>query len=200
MLKKTEDGSWIDGEEKAVPVRYVPNDDKIRTRLVAKIEKKHAKLIAAMQKSQNEIKADIQDYLTKRNLGTLGDANMDIADFSQDFMIQIFRAKVLKENDNLVVLKKGLNKFMKEHFPGEDDFLLGLINEMFQHKNGKIDPTQVRKAKRYNHKHKNHPDWIKLMDLIDVCFDVVSIKTGIRFYKKDEEGSLKIVPSNLSKM
>ena len=200
MLKRNEDGHWVDGEGQAVPVNYVPPEDRQRTKVVEKIEKKFRRLRADMQKFAEFCKDEIGKYCDKRELGDLSELNLEMADFSQNFMIQVKRAKSVKENDNLIKLQTGLNNFIKEKYPQGDDFLLETINKAFHRQNGRIDPQQVRKLKRYTHKYSKDPKWLELMELIDVCFDVVSIKQYMRFYEKGADGQFKNIHANLSKM
>lgn len=200
MLKKNENGEWIDAEGQAVPVKYVPDDDKLRTRVVNKIEKKFRRIRKNMQEFADYCKDEIGKYCEKRELGDVSELSLELADFSQNFMIQIKRAKSVKENDNLIKLQTGLQNFIKEKYPQGDDFLLEMVDRAFHRQNGRIDPQQVRKLKRYKHKYSKDPKWLELMELIDVCFDVVNIKQYMRFYEKGQDGHFRNIHANLSKM
>ncbi len=178
-----------------VPISLVPALDKKKDKVVRQHIKTAEKLAALLLKLKNDAMKDIEAIReamyadNKVKEGSKG--NMLIQTFDKSLKIEVAIAERIEFSDLINVAQEKINQYLKEKTGnGIDSEIAELINLAFKTTKGKLDTKRILSLFKLQIKHSL---WIEAMELLKKSIETNSSKTYIRFWKKDENGSLKSI-------
>ena len=190
MAIATEDGLWLDKRGKPTHPDLIRPDEQLRDELVEELCKKALSEQERLRSFKKEAFKDIDDYyemlLQKYKMDAKANSkkgNLSLENFSGTFKVTISVSDRIEFDEKLNIAKQKLDEFFKEATKDADPVIKTLITKAFEvDKKGNVNAKEIMKLKSYDI---NHPKWIEAMHIIDDATQIVSSKSYIRFYKRE---------------
>lgn len=190
MAQKDKDGSWIDPQGKAIPVKYIDPVEKRRDRMVEKLFKK----ALAVQKSLADLKAlsldEIHSYL-QWLAGQYGEetlnpgGNYELKTFAADKQIRIKVNKVIEFDERLQLAKRKIDNCLERWSDGSNENLKLVVFEAFKvDRKGNVDTLRVLSLRKLKIK---DTEWLAAMELITEAITVTGTRQYLSFHVKPDK-------------
>lgn len=190
-----------DSQGREVPVSMVKDIDILRDQTVKAIMTKTFAMRDALKSFKQGIWSDIQEFLSLSSEqhgiiwgGKKG--NITLTTYNGLYMLKIAVNDNLQFNEKLQIAKQLIDECIKEWATGARPELRALIDNAFAvDKQGNISTARVLGLRRLDI---SDPKWLKAMQAITDSVQVVSSKTYMRFYERQEDGSYKQIPLDVA--
>ena len=190
-----------DSQGREVPVSMVKDIDILRDQTVKAIMTKTFAMRDALKSFKQGIWSDIQEFLSLSSEqhgiiwgGKKG--NITLTTYNGQYMLKIAVNDNLQFNEKLQIAKQLIDECIKEWATGARPALRALIDNAFAvDKQGNISTARVLGLRRLDI---SDPKWLKAMQAITDSVQVVSSKTYMRFYERQEDGSYKQIPLDIA--
>lgn len=190
-----------DAQGRQVPLEMVKDIDRLRDQTVASVMKKTFAMRDALNEFKQEIWSDIQEFLSLSSEqhgikwgGKKG--NVTLTTYNGKYKLMIAVNDTLQFNEKLQVAKQLIDECIKEWSTDARPELRALIDSAFAvDKQGNISTTRVLGLRRLDI---SDEKWLKAMQAITESVQVVSSKTYMRFYTRQEDGSYKQIPLDVA--
>jgi len=203
MAKK--DGNfWIDKKGEAVHQGNVPEADKRKDKLVENLITSAQALSCTITEFKENAMAEVDQYFNELLEVYKIDAksrskkgNITLENFSGTEKIEITVADRIAFDEKLQIAKKKLDECLHELTKHSPAAIKTLITKAFDvDSKGAVSPKKIFALKAYDI---DHPKWLEAMKIIDDATEVVSSKSYIRFYARNniEEG-YELIQLNIS--
>ena len=190
-----------DAQGRQVPLEMVKDIDRLRDQTVASVMEKTFAMRDALNEFKQEIWSDIQEFLSlsSEQHGIKGGGkkgNVTLTTYNGKYKLMIAVNDTLQFNEKLQVAKQLIDECIKEWSTDARPELRALIDSAFAvDKQGNISTTRVLGLRRLDI---SDEKWLKAMQAITESVQVVSSKTYMRFYTRQEDGSYKQIPLDVA--
>lgn len=205
-MTRKEGNCWIDGRGEKVPVRYVPEEDKVRESIVDEVFKLVYKLNELLSSGKEEIDEKVGNYLDsvkeqyekKSRKGKEWKGNARITDFGGERVVELSISDMIDHDERLQIAEKKIRNCINRWKDGSKPQMIKFVDKAFKtDSNGRVDKRELKKFKSFGFKDK---EWLEAMDIIDESEKVVGQKKYYNFYVKDDKGEMKPVHLTFAKL
>ncbi len=185
-LKSTVDcqGSWIDGQGRAVPPRYIDPVVKARDRLVRRIAAKTQRLHEQMLAVKAEVLALVDDYLDQVAAGYDEDwkGNAELVTFDGRLKVEMKISEVLEFDERLQVAKQKIDHCLRSWTGNARAEVRALINQAFQvDSKGRINVRSILTLRQLKF---DNQVWIEAMALIADSLRIRTTRRYVNVYQR----------------
>jgi len=186
----TEDGFWLDKKGNPTHKDLIRPDEQLRDEVVETLCKKAIDTQDVLKNFKKEAFEDVESYyemlLEKYGLDAKSNSkkgNLSLENFSGTFKVTVSVSDRIEFDEKLNIAKAKLDEFFKEATKDANPVIKTLITKAFEvDKKGNVNTKEIMKLKSYDI---NHPKWLEAMKIIDDATQIVSSKSYIRFYKRE---------------
>ena len=200
MSKSTR--TMTDSKGREIPIKYVPQHDKAKTRLVDSITKKavdlNAKLVAFREESLIKVIKFVQKSAETYDVALgKGKGNITLRSFDGLRKVQIAVQDNIEFDERLATAQQLITEYLEEISQGADPAILKLIHKAFYaDQQGKLRTGAVLGLRTINIKHKK---WRKAMAIIVDSITVQSSKQYVRVYtRQSTEANWDLIQLNIA--
>jgi len=206
MAKKDENGHWTDKSGKPTHPELIRIDERIKDELVEtqmKIAIEHSKALLDFKKKANaEVDAFYDLLLDNYGIDARSHSrkgNFTLENFSATSKIEIRNADNIKFDEKLHIAKIKIDEYLHDITKGSSSDIITLITKAFEvDKQGDVNAKKILALKSYDITDER---WKEAMAIIDESIKVVSSKSYIRFYTRDNiEEAYSMVILDLAKV
>jgi hypothetical protein len=190
-----------DAQGRQVPVELVKEIDKLRDQTVKEVMKKTLAMRDTLSEFKKSVWNDIQTFLdisaSQHNI-TLGGkkGNITITSYDGRFKLMVAVNDTLQFNEKLQVAKALIDNCIKRWSDGSRPEIKTLVDDAFYvDKTGKINKDRVLGLRRLKIE---DTEWQEAMQAISDSIQVVSSKTYMRFYWRNESGGYDQIPLDVA--
>jgi hypothetical protein len=204
MAKKNDIGFWIDKKGDAVHEGNVKATEKIKDELVEKLISKACNARDTIFEFKANAFGEVEDYYNlllqefgvdeKRNSKK---GNLTIENFSGTAKIAISVADRIAFDEKLGIAKIKIDEYLHEITKDANADIQTLITKAFEvDKKGDVNAKKILSLKSYEI---THPLWIEAIEIISQATEVVSSKSYIRFYTRENiDEEYKQIPLDIA--
>jgi len=203
MPKKIErDGRiyWVDAQGDEIPESYVTREDKKRDRVVESVLKDALRLHNEIMEKKAKMTARIDEYL-ESVAGSYGEkwkGNASIPNFAGDKMIEISIKDLIEFDEKLQIAKQKIDRCIHRWTENTNEALEKLVTKAFRtDAKGKLNKKLILQLLSYNIK---DAEWVEAMEIIRNSIRVVNSNTYYNFSVRDEDGRMKQISLNFSRL
>jgi len=189
-MAKTIDGKWINKKGELVHPDMVRVDEKLKDELVEKLIKQAKEVQAKLKEFKNSAIEDVEDYYqlllqeysvdAKRNSKK---GNLTLENFSGTAKVEIRVSDRIEFDEKLKIAKMKIDEYLNEITKNSNPEIKTLITKAFEvDKKGDVNAKKILALKSYDIQ---NPLWQEAMKIIDDATQIVSSKSYIRFYQRD---------------
>lgn len=198
-------GFWINRKGESIHPDMVRTDEKLKSDLLCELITRASEMREKIRVFKEEAYEEIQDYykLLLQEYGVEQKrhkrGNLILEDFSGTKKVSISVSDLVNFDEKLAIAKEKIDEFLDEVTKDASVEVQTLIKKAFEvDKKGNISVSRVLALKRYDI---THPLWKEAMDIIDDATQIVSTKSYIRFYEKEDiDKEYKHIALDLSKV
>ncbi len=200
-MEQQMDGYMENANGHLIPIHQIKEVDMARHDLVMEL----AERFIALRKTLKELKArsmaDIEAFveMSAETYGAkIGGAKGNVRLMSFDGRYKIVRQinEYLTFDERLQAAKALIDECIKEWSQGADSNIQTLINSAFDvDKQGRINTGRILGLRRLNI---DDPRWERAMEAISDSLQVTGRKAYVRLYERQEDGSYKVLPLDMS--
>lgn len=189
MAIKDKDGWWLDKKGDAVHPERVKVEDKLKDDMVENILKRADDVTKYIKHFKDESYSEVESYfdllLEKYNIevkkGKKG--NFTLENFSGTAKIQVAIADNIAFDEKLQIAKLKIDEYLTEITADSSPDIQILIKKAFEvDKKGEVNPKKILALKSYEI---TNPLWLEAMEIINDAVEVISSKSYIRFYTRE---------------
>ena len=190
-----------DAQGRQVPSDLVKEIDKLRDQTVKEVMKKTIEMRDTLIAFKKGVWSDIQTFLdisaSQHNVSFGGKkGNITITSYDGKHKLMVAVNDTLQFNEKLQVAKALIDNCIKRWSDGSRPELKTLVDDAFYvDKTGKINKDRVLGLRRLEIK---DDEWNEAMQAITDSIQVVSSKSYIRFYERNDDGSYSQIPLNVA--
>ena len=190
-----------DAQGRQVPSDLVKEIDKLRDQTVKEVMKKTIEMRDTLIAFKKGVWSDIQTFLdisaSQHNVSFGGKkGNITITSYDGKHKLMVAVNDTLQFNEKLQVAKALIDNCIKRWSDGSRPELKTLVDDAFYvDKTGKINKDRVLGLRRLEI---NDDEWNEAMQAITDSIQVVSSKTYIRFYQRNDDGSYSQIPLDVA--
>jgi len=190
-----------DAQGRQVPSDLVKEIDKLRDQTVKEVMKKTIEMRDTLIAFKKGVWSDIQTFLdisaSQHNVSFGGKkGNITITSYDGKHKLMVAVNDTLQFNEKLQVAKALIDNCIKRWSDGSRPELKTLVDDAFYvDKTGKINKDRVLGLRRLEIK---DDEWNEAMQAITDSIQVVSSKTYIRFYQRNDDGSYSQIPLDVA--
>lgn len=195
---------WIDKKGDQVHQNNVPASDKLKDELVENIISSATVLNETISEFKDESMGKVEGYfdelLKEYNIDGKSRSkkgNITLENYSGTAKVEISVADRIAFDEKLQIAKTKLDECLHELTKHSPAAIKTLITKSFDvDKKGDVSPKKIFALKAYAI---DHPKWIEAMKIIDEATEIISSKSYIRFYTRDDiEKPYKIISLNIA--
>ena len=203
-MAKREGNFWIDKKGDQVHQNNVPEVDKMKDKLVEDLVSEARVLSTTIFEFKENSMGKVEGYFNELLETYKVDAkarskkgNITLENYSGTVKVEISVADRIAFDEKLQIAKTKLDECLHELTKHSPAAIKTLITKAFDvDKKGDVSPKKIFALKAYDI---DHPKWIEAMQIIDEATEIVSSKSYIRFYTRENiEDAYKIVPLNIA--
>jgi hypothetical protein len=190
-----------DAQGRQVPADLVKEIDKLRDQTVREVMKKTIAMRDTLIEFKKGVWDDIQTFLdisaSQHNVSFGGKkGNITITSYDGKHKLMVAVNDTLQFNEKLQVAKALIDNCIKRWSDGSRPELKTLVDDAFYvDKTGKINKDRVLGLRRLEIA---DDEWNEAMQAISDSIQVVSSKTYIRFYERNDDGSYSQIPLDVA--
>ncbi len=186
LLKPTVDcqGSWIDGQGRVVPPRYIDPVVKARDRLVRRIASKTQRLHEQMSAVKAEVLALVDDYLGQVAAGYDEDwkGNAKLVTFDGRLKVEVKISEALEFDERLQVAKQKIDHCLCNWTSNARAEVRAIINQAFQvDSKGRINVRSILTMRQLKF---DDPVWNEAMALIADSLRIRTTRRYVNVYQR----------------
>ncbi|UCD37983.1 MAG: DUF3164 family protein [Fidelibacterota bacterium] len=192
-------GNWLDGQDRAVPPRYIDPVVKVRDRLVRRIAVKAWRLHAQMTAVKGEVLALVDQYLERVavSYNEAWKGNAELVTFDGRLKVEVKINEALEFDERLQVAKQKIDHCLRRWTGNAGAEVRAIITQAFQvDSKGRINVRSILMLRQFKF---DDPVWREAMALIA---DSLRIRTTRRYvnvyYKHEGTGRFELLPLNWS--
>ncbi len=190
MAKLDEKGFWINKKGEGVHKDLVRVDKQLEDETVEQLINKAKEVTSYLKQIKNEAFETVESFrdllLQKYDIDIKKNSkkgNFTIENYSATAKVMINIQDSIAFDNKLGIAKIKIDEYLHEKTKGADPEIQTLINKAFEvDKKGEVSPKKILALKSYDIK---HPLWVEAMNIIDEAVEIVSSKSYIRFYERD---------------
>jgi hypothetical protein len=190
-----------DAQGRQVPVELVKEIDKLRDQTVREVMKKTFAACDMLGEFKRGVWSDIQEFLnlsaSQHKVAFGGKkGNITIASYDGKYKLTVAVNDALQFNEKLQVAKALIDNCIKRWSDGSRPEIKTLVDDAFHvDKTGNINKGRVLGLRRLKIEDE---EWREAMQAISDSVQVVSSKTYMRFYQRNEAGGYDQVPLDVA--
>ncbi len=202
MIQKLENKVWKDETGQDVPVEYISLGTRLKERSSASLLKEaeliNSKLMS-FKKRMEKLCEDVyrkamEEYKAKPD----GKGNFTWFNFDRSIKIEVSISDRITFDDLAIqASKEKLDSFLSENLDSKMEFVKDLVIDAFSTTRGKIDAKKVFALMKYRTKI-SHPLFQEALNVLSDGLRHPGSKTYFRLWKRDEDGSYKLIELNFS--
>ncbi len=186
LLKPTTDcqGSWIDGQGRVVPPRYIDPVVKARDRLVRRIASKTQRLHEQMSAVKAEVLALVDDYLGQVAAGYDEDwkGNAELVTFDGRLKVEVKISEALEFDERLQVAKQKIDHCLCNWTSNARAEVRAIINQAFQvDSKGRINVRSILTMRQLKF---DDPVWNEAMAMIADSLRIRTTRRYVNVYQR----------------
>ncbi|MBS1642365.1 MAG: DUF3164 family protein [Bacteroidetes bacterium] len=209
LIQTIKQQAWTDASGAVVPLKFVPELDKKKETLAAKVHK-HAlaaeknlnELHALMHNATEEIKRMVkQEFELKEQKGRgKGKGSITWYNFDKSIKIEADMNDVVKWDEAMMTeALQLLNKYLDKSLGEEKQLIKELVASAFSNSKGCIDTSKIFQLLKYENKMKSII-YTKACELMRNAQGIDKTKLYMRVWEKMEDGSYRNVNLNFSSL
>lgn len=203
----TKDNVWRNASGDLVPFNFVPQSDKKKEVLSAKMYKAallaeatlksfHQQLSSAFDTVSDLIKEEYQLKYKKQK--KQGKGSITWFNFDRSIKIEADMNEIVKWDNALMTEALALlNSYLSKNLTEANALLAGLVQSAFANSRGMIDNAKVFQILKYQDKIKNK-DFQKSCELMKSAQSIDKTKLYMRIWEKQEDGQYRNINLNFS--
>jgi hypothetical protein len=190
-----------DAQGRQVPSELVKEIDKLRDQTVIEVMKKTLAMRDTLVEFKKGVWDDIQTFLnisaSQHNVSFGGKkGNITITSYDGKYKLVVAVNDTLQFNEKLQVAKSLIDNCIKRWSDGSRPEIKTLVDDAFYvDKTGNINKDRVLGLRRLKIE---DSEWLDAMQAISDSIQVVSSKTYIRFYQRNENGGYNQIPLDVA--
>ena len=190
-----------DAQGRQVPAELVKEIDKLRDQTVREVMRKTIAMRDTLSEFKKSVWSDIQEFLgisaSQHNVILGGKkGNITITSFDGRYKLMVAVNDTLQFNEKLQVAKALIDNCIKRWSDGSRPEIKTLVDDAFYvDKTGNINKDRVLGLRRLKIEDR---EWQEAMQAISDSIQVVSSKTYIRFYQRNESGGYDQIPLDVA--
>lgn len=198
---------WINAAGDAVPYKFVPQIDKDKEKLAAKLLSSALKAEETLQllhtamneATQHVVQATRQEYAIKSGKEKAqGKGAITWYNFDRSIKIEADVNDIVKWDEALMTeALKLLNDYVNSNLTEGQELIKGMVTDGFSNSKGMIDSRRIFQLLKYETKIK-HKGFLKACELIKQAQNVDTTKLYMRIWVKEQDGSYRNVNLNFS--
>ncbi|MCX6281503.1 MAG: DUF3164 family protein [Bacteroidetes bacterium] len=202
MIQKLENKVWKDETGQDVPVEYISLGTRLKERSSASLLKEaeliNSKLMS-FKKRMEKLCEDVyrkamEEYKAKPD----GKGNFTWFNFDRSIKIEVSISDRITFDDLAIqASKEKLDSFLSENLDSKMEFVKDLVIDAFSTTRGKIDAKKVFALMKYRTKI-SHPLFQEALNVLSDGLRHPGSKTYFRLWKREEDGSYKLIELNFS--
>ncbi|UCH62716.1 MAG: DUF3164 family protein [Fidelibacterota bacterium] len=186
VLKSTVDrqGSWIDGQGRAVPPRYIDPVVKARDRLVRRIASKTQRLHEQMSVVKAEVLALVDEYLAQVAAGYDENwkGNAELVTFDGRLKVEVKISEALEFDERLQLAKQKIDHCLRSWTGNARAEVRAIINQAFQvDSKGRINIRSILTLRQLKF---DDPVWSEGMALIADSLRIRTTRRYVNVYQR----------------
>lgn len=203
MPIKDEDGNWINATGQAVPPNYVPQQDKLRDRLVEKYfnraVKVHDQLAALKREAHQAIDAYLAELFAKYDAAPNERGNYTLTGFSGDKQVIVKIQRYLEFDERIEAAKEIVDECLERWSSDANANLKTLVTEAFRVRGKKgLDVKSILALRTYKITDKSGR-WQQAMDLIGESLYVGRSRAYLQFkHRPSVEHDWRSIPLDIA--
>jgi hypothetical protein len=201
MSTKVPEGFIEDAKGRFIPENQVREIDKQRDALVKGLiaeAKNHAGNLAMFREAaEHAIQEFVQESATKFKVKLGGKkGHVQLISYDGQYKVLLALHDRLVFDERLIIAKELVDKCIKAWSGGADTKLMALVNKAFAvDSEGNVNAKKVLELKQLSIDDAN---WRKAMEAISQATQVISTKSYVRFYERQDNGEYKNIPLNIA--
>ena len=197
---------WINKQGKEMHPDMIRADEKLRDELVEELIAKAKEKREILKKFKEEAFGEVESYfellLEKYNINAKENSrkgNITLENYSGTKKIQIAIQDRIEFDEKLNIAKMKIDEYLHKITQDASPEIKTLITKAFEvDKKGNVNAQKILALKSYEI---TDPLWIEAMHIIDEATQIVSSKSHIRFYERENPGDeYKLVTLDFSKL
>lgn len=184
-------GYWQDAKGNLIPIAKIKEIDKDRDRAVRALAAQAKKTQAVLASFKALVLGEVQDFLDRSAeqygatmRGAAGKGNVTLTSFDGRYKIQRALQDSIAFGEQLQVAKALIDERIHVWSKGANKNIQALVNHAFQvDAEGRVSVGRILSLKRLAI---DDPEWKRAMDAITDSMKVVSSKTYIRIYERND--------------
>jgi len=197
---------WINKQGKEMHPDMIRADEKLRDELVEELIAKAKEKRKILKKFKEEAFGEVESYfellLEKYNINAKENSrkgNITLENYSGTKKIQIAIQDRIEFDEKLNIAKMKIDEYLHKITQDASPEIKTLITKAFEvDKKGNVNAQKILALKSYEI---TDPLWIEAMHIIDEATQIVSSKSHIRFYERENPGyEYKLVTLDFSKL
>lgn len=204
MAKKDSRGFWLNKKGDAVHPDNVKATEQLKDELVERLIDKSLNLSESISEFKTLSFQEVEDYY-KLLLQEYGEdekknskkGNLTIENFSGTAKVTINIADRIAFDEKLNIAKEKIDEYLHEITKDSSADIQTLITKAFEvDKKGDVNAKKILALKAYEIR---NPLWLEAMEIISEATEIVSSKSYIRFYtREDREKEYKLIPLDIA--
>ena len=189
MAKQDEKGWWFKKNGDLVHPDRVKVEDKLKDEMIDKIISKAGVVTDVIKVFKDDAYDEVDAYFAllldkygiEHKKGAKG--NYTLENFSGTAKVQVSTADNILFDEKLQVAKQKIDEYLHEITQDSNPDIQVLITKAFEvDKKGEVNPRKILALRSYDISHKK---WLEAMVIIAESIEIVSTKSYIRFYARE---------------
>lgn len=184
-------GYWADAKGNLIPIAKIKDIDKDRDRSVRALAAQAKRTQATLASFKQLVLAEVQDFLDRSAVqygatmrGAAGKGNVTLTSFDGKYKVQRALQDSIAFGEQLQVAKAIIDERIHVWSKGANKNIQALVGHAFQvDSEGRVSVGRILSLKRLAIE---DPEWKRAMDAITDSMKVVSSKTYIRLYERND--------------
>lgn len=182
---------WLDKQGNKVHKSLITPDKQLKDELVEKFIQKALEMQELLKQFKTEAFEEVDSYfdMLLQNYGMdvkkrSKKGNFTLENFAGTAQIKVAVNDTISFDEKLSIAKTKIDECLHELTKNASPEIKTLITKAFEvDKKGNVNAKKILALKSYDI---SHPLWVEAMAIIDESIEIVSSKSYIRFYKRDE--------------
>ena len=185
------DGFWVNKKGEKVHPDIIRVDEKLKDEMLESLISRALEESERLREFKKEAFEDVEGYyellLQKYNMDIKKNSkkgNLTLENFSGTKKVTIAVADRIDFDEKLNISKQKIDEYLVEVTEGASAEIKTLIMKAFEvDKKGNVNAKKILSLKSYEI---THPLWLEAMAIIDEATQIVSSKSYIRFYERED--------------
>jgi hypothetical protein len=208
-IHTTKNSIWTDASNASVPVKFVPEMDKKKETVAAKlykaskaVEKSLNELYDMMHEATEQVKQMVKqefDLKDKKGRGK-GKGSITWYNFDKSLKIEADMNDIVKWDDSMMTEAKDLlNEYLDKSLGEDKQLIKELVTSAFSNSKGTIDTSKIFQLLKFESRIKS-AKYTKACELMRNAQGIDKTKLYMRIWEKMEDGSYRNINLNFSSL